>query len=41
MEHVHATHHGRLIHEWKLVNCPGDTSDLSINLDEDLVNNGP
>ena len=41
MENVHSTDHGGLVHEWEVVNSPGDSSDLGSDLDENLVDDGP
>ena len=40
MENVHSTDHGRLVHEWEIVNSPGNASNLGSDLDEDLVDDG-
>ena len=41
MEHVHSADHCRSTHQGQIVNSPGNTSDLGINLDQDLVHNWP
>ncbi len=41
MEHVHTAHHGWLVHEWQVVNRPGNTTDLCVDLNEDLVDDRP
>ena len=37
MEHVHTTDHGRLVHEWQVVNSPRNTSQFCTHLNEDLA----
>lgn len=37
MEDVHAAHHCGLFHERQVVDCPGNTTDLGVDLDQDLV----
>ena len=41
MEHVHSAHHSRLIHKWQVVDCPRNTTDLGVDLNEDLVDDRP
>ena len=40
MEHVETANHGRFVHEWELVDCPWNTTELGIHLDEYLGDDG-
>ena len=41
MEDIHSAHHCGLVHEWKVVDGPRNTTDLGIYLDQDLVYDRP
>jgi len=40
MEHIHTTDHGGLVHEWQVIDSPRNSSELGIDLDGDLCDNG-
>ena len=40
MEHVHAANHSWLVHEGEIGHGPRDATNLGVDLDEDLVDNG-
>lgn len=40
MEDVHAANHSWLVHEGQIGHCPRDATNLGVDLDEDLVDNG-
>ena len=39
MEHIHPAHHSWLVHEWEVVHSPGNTTNLGVDLNENLVDN--
>jgi hypothetical protein len=40
VEDIHSADHCWLAHQWKGIYCPGDPTNLSIDLDEDFVDDG-
>lgn len=40
MENVHTADHGSLVHEWKCIHSPWDTSNLGVHLNQNFTDDG-